>query len=118
MAVAMPSAEQLIAAGATAIAAHAQTVAGTNAAQHNEIVSKVLADSLNGGEGHGPGVDALVNQLGGHSGGHGGNGGLEALASQAAAAASFGHMGFAGTFGGMHMGGMEMMHQDAAPAHA
>ena len=114
MAVAMPSAEQLVATGLGATNAHAQTVAGINALQHNEIVSKVLADSLNGGEGHGPNVEALVNQLG-HGGGQSA---LEALASHASGAGSFGHMGLAIAFGGMHGMGMEMMHQDAAPTHA
>jgi hypothetical protein len=117
MAVAMPSAEQMAAAGSPATAAHVQTVAGLNSVQHNEILSKVLADSLNGGGGHGPNVEALVNQLGGHGSGHGGgNAALEALASHGAGAASFGHMAFGGAFGGLHMLGMEMMHQDAAPA--
>jgi hypothetical protein len=117
MAVAMPSAEQFAAAGSSATTAHVQTVAGLNGTQHNEIVSKVLADSLNGGEGHGLNVGALVNHLGGQDAGHGGsNEALEALASHGAAAASFGHMGFAGAFAGMHVVGMEMMHQDAAPA--
>jgi hypothetical protein len=111
MTVAMPSAEQLAAAGSLATVVHVQT----DGVQHNEIVSKVLADSLNGGEGHGPNVEALINQLGGHAAG-GSNSAIEALASHAAAAASFGHMGFAGAFAGMHVVGMEMMHQDAVPA--
>jgi hypothetical protein len=110
MAVAMPSAEQLLAAGS---ATNAQAAGVNGAPQHNEIVSNVLVDALNGGEGHGPNIEALVSQISGHGGS---NPALEALASQAAAAASFGHMGFAGTFGGVHVLGMEMMHQDAAPA--
>jgi len=114
MAVAMPSAAQLVAAGSAATTAHGQSVAGISGLQHNEVVSKVLADSLNGGEGHGPNVEALVNQLGGHGSGHSA---LEALASHASGAGSFGHMGLAIAFGGMHGMGMEMMHQDAAPAH-
>ena len=114
MAVAMPSAAQLVAAGSAATTGHGQTVAGPNALQHNEVVSKVLADSLNGGEGHGPNVEALVNQLGGHGSGHSA---LEALASQAGGAVHSGTWTLALAFGGMHGMGMEMMHQDAAPAH-
>ena len=52
--------------------------------------------------------------LRGHGGGHNA---LEALAIHGGGGASFGHMGFAGAFAGMHGMGMEMMHQDAAPAH-
>ena len=114
MAVAMPSAAQLAAAGLAGTNGHGQTVAGVNGVQHNEVVAKVLADSLNGGEGHGPNVEALVSQLSGHGGGHNA---LEALAIHGGGGASFGHMGFAGAFAGMHGMGMEMMHQDAAPAH-
>jgi hypothetical protein len=107
--IAMPSAQQL----AAATAAHAQPDAtGTAGVQHNEVVGKVLADSLHGGEGHGPNIDALINAHGGHA---------EPLTLAQALAnhpapLHFGHVGFTTMFGGHHM---EMMHHDAAPpAHA
>jgi hypothetical protein len=105
-AVAMPSAEQLAAVAAAHGTAQPQTsVAGTSS-QHNEVVGKVLADSLHGGGQHGPSIDALVNSLPGHGAAHDG---LQAVASHAA-----------GAFGGAHlMLSQEMMvHPDnVAPAH-
>jgi hypothetical protein len=104
--VAMPSAQQLAAAG------HG---AQQQAAVHDQVVSKVLADSLNGGEGHGPNIDAMLASLPGHGQAPDA---LEALASHGAAAVPFGHMGMAAGFGGMHsMLSLEIMHHAAAPAH-
>jgi len=105
--VAMPSAQQLAAAGHGA--QHQQ------GAVHEQVVSKVLADSLNGGEGHGPNIDAMLASLPGHGAA---TDALEALASHGAAAVPFGHMGMAAGFGGMHsMLSLEIMHHAAAPAH-
>jgi hypothetical protein len=113
-AVAMPSAEQLVALATTAHGANA-SVAGESA-QHNQVVGKVLADALHGGEGHGANIDALINGLPGHSGAA--PDALQVLASHADAAVSFGHMGFGGAFGGGHeMLSMEMAMHAAAPAH-
>jgi hypothetical protein len=112
--VAMPSAEQLEAIGATAHDASPSIAA--EVAQHNQVVGKVLADSLNGGEGHGPSIDTLINGLPGHTGAM--PDALQTLASHADAAVSFGHMGFGGAFGTDHvMLSMEMAMHDAAPAH-
>jgi VCBS repeat-containing protein len=112
--VAMPSAEQL---GALVAKAHGPdgSVAGANA-QHNQVVGKVLADALHGGDGHGANIDALINGLPGHNGAA--PDALQALASHGDAAVSFGHTGFGGAFGGGHaMLSMEMALHDAAPAH-
>jgi hypothetical protein len=110
----MPSAEQLEAIGATAHDASPSIAA--EVAQHNQVVGKVLADSLNGGEGHGPSIDTLINGLPGHTGAM--PDALQTLASHADAAVSFGHMGFGGAFGTDHvMLSMEMAMHDAAPAH-
>jgi hypothetical protein len=115
-AIAMPSAEQLLAAaaGAHGVVQPQTSVAG-NAAQHNEVVSKVLADSLHGGEGHGTSIDAVVNGLSGHGAAHDA---LAALASHIAAAVPFGHMGFASAFGGANVMLSPEMHPDnVAPVH-
>ena len=105
-AVAMPSAEQLAA------------VTGKGGdAQHNEVVGKVLADALQGGEGHGPNLEALINSLPGH--GHGPA--LAALASHADGHVPHGHTAFAGVFStGHNMLTMDHMaaHHDAPPPHA
>jgi hypothetical protein len=103
----MPSAQQL------AGLAH-----NGDGVQHVEgkVVAQVLSDALQGGAGHGPNLDALINALPGH-GGHGNP--LEALASHGDGAVSFGHSGgFAGFTSGHGAPIMEivMMHQDA-PAH-
>jgi hypothetical protein len=112
--VAMPSAEQMDAIGAAAHDANASVA--VEIAQHNQVVGKVLADSLNGGDGHGPNIDALINGLPGHTGAP--LDALQALASHADAAVSFGHMGFGSAFGSDHvMLSMEMAMHDAAPAH-
>jgi hypothetical protein len=106
-AIVMPSAQQL------AGLAH-----NGDGVQHVEgkVVAQVLSDALQGGAGHGPNLDALINALPGH-GGHGNP--LEALASHGDGAVSFGHSGgFAGFTSGHGAPIMEivMMHQDA-PAH-
>jgi hypothetical protein len=109
--VVMPSAQQLAAVHGN----HSgNSVAG---AQHDEVVGKVLADALHGGEGHGPNVDMLLSAMSTHGAGAGGNAGLEALASQAAGGVSFMHMGGAGGSGGFHMPLMVEMvtHADVAP---
>jgi len=113
-AVTMPSAAQLAALTGHGTAEQHTSVAGDHV-QHNEVVAKVLADALHGGDGHGPSIDALVHALPAH--GNGGNAALEALASHGAAAVSMGHMAFAGAFGFGHgMASMEQ-HPDAPPAH-
>ncbi|MEA3066099.1 MAG: large repetitive protein, partial [Sphingomonadales bacterium] len=111
----MPSAEQL--AAACESAPQLTSVAG-NQPQHNEVVGKVLADALQGGDGHAPNIEALVQSIGLH--GPLGSHALEALASHGMEAVSNGHMamfaGFAGGHGGLMMDPM-IVHQDAAPAH-
>jgi len=114
-AVAMPSAEQLAAFAAAHGVAQPQTSVAGQAPQHEQVVSKVLADALHGGEGHGPNIDALVNGQSSHGPAHDH---VEAFASHAGSAVPFGHMGFAAAFGGAHLmlsNDMLMMHQDAAP---
>ena len=114
-AVAMPSAQQL----AAAAAAHGPqqspaSVAGPDA-QHNQVVSKVLADALHGGEGHGPNIDQLVDSLSGHHGG--GSSAIAALASHGGAGVSVGDMSFQMAFGSPHVVPMEEAMHVAAPAH-
>ena len=74
----------------------------------------MLADSLNGGDGHGPNIDALLSNLPGHGQAHDA---IEALASHGAAAVSFGHSGMGVPFGGMHPMLSLEMHHAGAPAH-
>ena len=113
-AVVMPSAQQLAAVGHGSVQPNTNSVAG---AQHDEVVGKVLADALHGGDGHGPNVDMLLHALSTHGAAVGGNAGLEALASQASATVPFMHMAGAGGFGGLHTPLMVEMvtHADAPP---
>jgi hypothetical protein len=113
-AVAMPSAEQLIAAsGGSDAGAQAQGSVAGESAQHNQVVGKVLADALHGGEGHGPNIDAMLHAMHGNAPAHDV---IEAFASHSGSAVPFGHTGFGMAFGGSHgMLGVEMMHSDAAP---
>jgi hypothetical protein len=108
----MPSAEQLAAAGDAAPQAF---VAGQP--QHNEIVGKVVADALHGGDGNAPNIEAMVEAIGAN--GPAAIHALEALASHGMEAVPNGHMadfaGFAGGHGGLMMDPM-IVHQDAAPA--
>ena len=107
-AVAMPAAAQL----AAAAEAHAAAKGGEGV-QHNEVVGKVLADSLNGGEGHGPNIDALLAAHGGHSAAPDL---IEALASHGAGGVPYGHSGGSSAIAMAHsMFSMAMMHHDAAP---
>jgi VCBS repeat-containing protein len=110
----MPSAHQLAAATAPNGAPQPQnSVAGQP--EHNEVVSKVLADALHGGAAHGPSIDSLLHSLPGHVGLAGGA--LQAMASHGAALVSIEHMAMATSFGGFHpMLSVEMVtHQDAPP---
>jgi hypothetical protein len=86
------------------------------AAQHDEVVGKVLADALHGGSGSGPNVDALINTLPDHLG-TGGNATLDGFASGGSGTVPFTHIPGAGAFAGAHsMLPVEMvMHPDAAP---
>jgi hypothetical protein len=111
----MPSAQQLAAAAAAHAPAQPQTSVAPDA-QHNQVVSKVLADALHGGEGHGPNIDHLVESLSGHHGG--GSSAIAALASHGGAHVSMGDMGFQMAFGSPHAIPMEeAMHVAAPPAH-
>ena len=111
----MPSAQQLAAAAVAHGTAQAQTSVAGQPVQHNEVVGKVLADSLHGGQGSGPNIDALLNSLPSHGAAHDA---LEALASHAGTAVPFGHMAFSAAFGGPSgVLAMEMMHHAAVPAH-
>ena len=113
-AVAMPSAEQLVAAtGGSDAGAQAQGSVAGESAQHNQVVGKVLADALHGGEGHGPNIDAMLHAMHGNAPAHDV---IEAFASHSGSAVPFGHTGFGMAFAGPHgMLGVEMMHSDAAP---
>jgi len=107
-AVAMPSAAQLA-------AAHADggKHASADGVQHDAVVGKVLADSLHGGEGHGPNIDALLAAHAGHSGAPDV---IEALASHGAGGVPYGHSGGSSAIAMAHsMFSMAMMHHDAAP---
>ena len=115
MAVAMPSAEQLAAAGSHGVAPPQNSVAG-GAPQHDQVVSKVLVDALHGG-GSAPNIDTLLNGVSSHGTAQDA---LQALASHGASAVSFGHMAFADAFGGAHgmLSQTMMVHPDAvAPVH-
>jgi hypothetical protein len=115
--VAMPSAEQIAAtAGAAAGVsgdAHSQV---DNAAQHNQVVGKVIADSLAGGGGHESAIDAILNSLPSHDGAHAA---LDALATHGAANVPAWDAGGMAAFAVAHpVFSMEpmMLHPDAAPA--
>jgi hypothetical protein len=117
--VAMPSAEQIAAAATTAGAngvsgdGHSQV---DHAAQHNQVVGKVLADSLAGGGGHESAIDAVLNNLPSHDGAHAV---MDALASHGAASVPAWDVGGLGAFAAAHpVFTMEpmMLHPDAAPA--
>jgi VCBS repeat-containing protein len=111
-AVAMPSAAQLAAAGAHA---DGGKQASGDGVQHNAVVGKVLADSLNGGEGHGPNIDALLAAHGGHAGAPDV---IEALASHGAGGVPYGHSGGSSAIAMAHsMFSMAMHHDAAPPAH-
>jgi hypothetical protein len=94
----------------------------TDGAQHNQVVGKVLADALQGGEshGHGKSLDALIDGLPGH-GGHHGDAALDALASHGPAAVSNGDTAVFAAFTAGHGFVQTMdqlqMHADAPPAH-
>jgi hypothetical protein len=112
-AVAMPSAEQLVAASGGNAAAQAQASVSGESAQHNQVVGKVLADALHGGEGHGPNIDAALHAIHGNGPAHDA---IAEFASHGGGAVSFGHMAFGSSFFGPHgMLAVEMMHTDAAP---
>jgi len=112
-AVAMPSAEQLVAAAGGNAAAQSQASVAGESAQHTQVVGKVLADALHGGAAHGPNIDALLQAAHGQSPAQDA---IEAFASHGGSAVSFGHMAFGTAFAGAHgMLAVEMMHADAAP---
>ena len=116
--IAMPSAEQLVAANLVPSGGAPQgNLAGAPAHVEGHIVAEVLADALQGGGGHGANLDALINSLPAH-GGHGGA--LDVLASQGDAAVSFGHTGVFAGFSPNAMPVMEqfVVHQDAIQAHS
>jgi hypothetical protein len=111
----MPSAEQLAAvAGAHNPQQHGSV--GTETPEHNQVVSKVLVDALEGGHAHGPSVDTLINGLPGQGAAHDA---LQALAEHAGGAVPFGHTAFMTPFGAPHgMLSVEMvLQQHAPPAH-
>jgi hypothetical protein len=117
-AVAMPSAEQIaaLASGAGNGVAGDQHAPVDGSAQHNEVVGKVLADSLAGGGGHESAIDAVLNNLPSHGGA---NAALEALASHGAANVPAWDAGGLASFAAAHpVFTMEtmMLHPDAAPA--
>jgi hypothetical protein len=111
----MPSAQMLAAHMGVGKGGAAEAQNATDV-QSNAVVGKVLADSLAGGHGHGPNIDALLHNAAGPGHGHGQDA-LAALASYDAPAVSFGH---SGVFAGFHNAPLMehmAMHQDAAPVH-
>jgi hypothetical protein len=118
--VAMPSAEQIAAAatgttGGNGVSGdpHSQV---DNSAQHNQIVGKVLADSLAAGSGHESAIDAVLNSLPSHDGAQAA---LDALATHGAANVPAWDVGGMASFAAAHpVFTMEtmMLHPDAAPA--
>jgi hypothetical protein len=109
--VAMPSAQQLIA----AMGGHAQPQNSVAGVDHSQAVSQVLADALHGGEGHGPSIDGLLSGPTSHVT----HDVIEALASHAGSAVPFSNSSVLAAFHGTHnmfsMNGMA--HHDAAPHH-
>ena len=106
----MPSAEMLAQADAGE-----GGVEGEAAAQHNQIVSQVLADSLTGGGANEAAIEAALGQLSSDSGAAGG---LEAVASAGSDAVPAWHNAGGLTFAGANsVFSMEaaMLHQDAGP---
>jgi hypothetical protein len=121
-AIAMPSAEQLaaVAAGggekAAGVAGDGQSE--VQGAQHDQVVGKVLADSLAGGNGHESPIDAALNNLPSHPGS---NAGLDAVASHGGGDVPAWHSaevaGFASAHNVFSMESM-MLHHDAVPPAA
>jgi hypothetical protein len=112
----MPSAQQLAAAANQSGQPQGATVAGSQP-QSNQVVSQVLADSLQGGHGPTANVDALINTLPAHGAPESS---LSTLASLGHMPVSFGHsVIFFGSAGGHGAPLMEQMmaHQDAPPVH-
>jgi len=117
--ISIPSAQMLATHGAPGVGKAAPDAhASVGGAQTNAVVGQVLADSLAGGQAHGPNIDTLLHNVAGLHG-HGADA-HSVLASQALADVSIGHSGsFAGFASGhgapiMHV---MMMHHDATPAH-
>ncbi|MGH6729467.1 MAG: hypothetical protein ACREBK_04890 [Sphingomicrobium sp.] len=109
--VAMPSADLMMDAPASQVAPVQGSLTGSS-----DSVGSVLADALQGGDAHGPNLDALINALPGHGGGA--NAALEALASHGGGAVPNGHMADLASFaGGRNAAIMDEMevHQDALP---
>jgi hypothetical protein len=119
MAVAMPSAEQIaaLATGTGGKGVAGDTNSQVDGAAHNQVVGKVLADSLAGGGGdHQSAIEAVLNSLPSHDGAHSA---IEALASHGAANVpvwdAVGMASFATAHPVFSMEAM-MLHPDAAPA--
>jgi hypothetical protein len=107
--VAMPAAHQLVALGNGSV----------SGAQHNQVVSQVLADALHGGGGA-PAIEHALASLPGH-GGMGSGLALDVLASHNAAGVPFGDSsafaGFSAAHSAISMEAM-MVHVDAVQPHA
>ncbi|MFL6780274.1 MAG: calcium-binding protein, partial [Sphingomicrobium sp.] len=107
--VAMPAAHQLVALGNGSV----------SGAQHNQVVSQVLADALHGGGGA-PAIEHALASLPGH-GGMGSGLALDVLASHNAASVPFGDSSAFASFSAAHSAiSMEalMVHVDAVQPHA
>ena len=110
--IAMPSAQQLAAIGN--LGANGQAI-DLDGAVHNQVVGRVIADSLAGGGGNQSAIDAVLNNLPGHNGA---NPAIDALASQVSANVPAWHAGAAPGFAAAEtVFSMEamMLHHDAVP---
>jgi hypothetical protein len=113
--IAMPSAQQL--AGFANIGGSAQGI-DLQGAAHNQVVGKVIADSLAGGGGAHSAIEAVLNNLPGHNGA---NPAIDALATQVSANVPAWHAaaapGFAGAETVFSMEAMMLHHDAVPPAH-
>ena len=110
--VAMPSAQQMAAFANIGGSAQGIDVQGT---AHNQVVGKIIADSLAGGGGAHSAIDAVLNNLPSHNGA---NPAIDALATQVSANVPAWHAAAATGFGGAEtVFSMEtmMLHHDAVP---
>lgn len=108
----MPSAQQMAAFANIGGSAQGIDVQGT---AHNQVVGKIIADSLAGGGGAHSAIDAVLNNLPSHNGA---NPAIDALATQVSANVPAWHAAAATGFGGAEtVFSMEtmMLHHDAVP---
>ena len=111
----MPSAQQL--AAFASLDASGPTI-DLQGAAHNQVVGKVIVDSLAGGGGSQSAIDAVLNNLPGHNGA---NPAIDALATQVSANVPAWHAGAAPGFAAVEtvfsMEAMMLHHDEVPPAH-